>query len=144
MASMDSLFHLNFSKRWKQTFINKELAIQYSTILNSSTRGHSNRAKSLKKWAPAMAWQFETIINNHGDELSKFAPKTLNGFFQQAILQNFYVGNRIKALRYCIYYFKRNNYDLKFYLITFIGIIKPSLLPKMNEWRHAIRNQYGF
>ena len=57
---------------------------------------------------------------------------------------DFYVGNRIKALRYCIYYFKRNHYDLKFYLITFIGIIKPSLLPKMNEWRHAIRNQYGF
>lgn len=142
-ASMDTLFHLNFSKRWRQIYIDYELALQFATTDNSSTRGHRGRARSLRKWAVDMAWQYEEIVRSHGATLSLYGPNTLRAVRRQASLQNFYAYNRRTGLIYGLSYLKSKPSDLKFWVIFIIGIIGPYFLPLMNECRHAVRNRFN-
>lgn len=139
-ASMDALFHLNFSKRWRHLYLDRVLARQSATMDNSSTRGHRGRARMLQKWAPAMAWQYEEIVRSHGAALSIHGPRTLRAAVRQASLQNFYAGNRGAGMQYGWHYLRQKPNDVGFWMLLAVGLTFPSLLPRMNELRQAARN----
>jgi len=143
-ASMDALFHLNFSRQWRQIYLNKELALQFATTGNSSSRGHHGRARILRKWAPDMAWQYEEIIRFHGAAMAVHAPKALQQIRRQAALHNFYAGYRVEGVRIGWRYVRRAPTDIGFWPILVAGAIMPALVSELNEWRHSVRNIVGF
>jgi len=142
-ASMDALFHLNFSKRWRELFINHEIARQCANAGNSSTRGHVGRARSLRKWGPDMAWQYEEIVRVHGKALSIHGPSAFREALRQASLHNFYSGNRKLAVRYGLNYLREAPTDFCYWAVLVTGVFAPPLLGYLNQWRHAFRDKFG-
>ena len=139
-ASMDALFHLNFSRRWSQVYVDLELARQVSTVEGSSTRGHRGRARMLRKCAPDMAWQYEEILRVHGAALAAHGPRTLAGAIRQASLNSFYAGRRGPGLRHGWDYLKRRPFDPGFWAVLLVGAAAPRGVAGLNEWKHAVSN----
>lgn len=142
-ASMDALFHLNFSRRWRQVYLDRELARQVTTVEESSSRAHKGRAKMLRKWAPDMAWQYEEIQRLHGSALRAHGPRSYRGMVRQASLHSFYAGARRRGLMQGARYLRLAPGDVGFWLVLVAGAVSPSLVGRLNEWRHAVRNTAG-
>ncbi|QWD76428.1 glycosyltransferase family 2 protein [Polynucleobacter sp. MWH-UH24A] len=141
-ASMDALFHINFSKSWKRKLTNKVFAFQHESIEFSSSRGHRGRAAALSRWSKDMAWQYQSIINVYENTIHQFAPRYLTELYRQAFLHNLYAGNRFLPIKYGYIYITRNPKDIFCLIILMIGLISPAIVRYLNQFQHQMRNYF--
>lgn len=112
--ALESIYHLDFARHYKQQFFPIALAIEHTDAPNRITRLDFNR---LVAYAPYRIDELRQVLERHGEALKTFAPKVYENVLRGMVSLLLLVGNRAEALHYLRLYRQFHRHpDFRFFL----------------------------
>lgn len=132
---------LNIHQLGLMLYVEDVLCRQYSTALNSVTRGSmKTRVHNLKKFAPDTLWMFEEADRLHGDALKEYGPNQYLNLRRNIAVQCFYMGKKDQGLKMMLSYLRKKPFDYSAWIILCLGLMGQGYVLYGNAIRHFVRN----
>jgi glycosyltransferase involved in cell wall biosynthesis len=143
---MEGLWELNVSRREQSLWVCDILGRQHADAANSHTRGAtaSRLIPQLIGDAPDVLWMAETMLAEHGSELSRYAPHERRGLLESAASHAFLAGNRRSGIRHTCAAMRSGSSPRKLSGTLVLGLVGPRALAyaklagrRWRRWRSA-------
>jgi hypothetical protein len=141
-GAVETLWELNVARRERTFWLPEVLGLQHTDSANSHSREVSpNRLiPRLLSEAPDTLWMVETLLTDHGDELTRFAPHYQHSLQESAALEGFLAGNRRAGIHHTVAAIRTGSiHDSKLLATLLLGLLGPTALARAKvagrRWR---------
>ena len=126
--SREDLFHLELARRFRTECHSDVIAIIHTDAASRFT-DVPDSARVL--WmAPDLSRQAVRILDEHGEALRKWAPRTFARMLRHAAINNYMAGSRRRGLRYSTSLLRRRPFDLSAWGVLLFGMFGPRALAR--------------
>jgi glycosyltransferase involved in cell wall biosynthesis len=124
--SREDIFHFDLARRFRTECHSDVVAIIHTDAANRFTDvpGYER----VLRMAPDLARQMIPILDQHGEALRRWAPRTFARFLRHAAINHYLAGNRKGGLRYSAALLRRRPFAPSAWGVLFFGLLSPRVL----------------